>query len=160
MSKNIAVFPGSFDPFTNGHLDIVKRTSKLFDELYILIAVNSAKSKPLFTGPEKLEMIYSTVKYLGNVYADYNSLSTVGYCRKMDANFIIRGVRCATDFESEYTLSLINENLCSSVQTIFIPSTLNMQIVSSSLVRELKKINQDYSRFVPGPIWDALQEKS
>ncbi len=161
MSRNFAVFPGSFDPFTNGHLDIVTKASKLFNKVYILIASNGAKSNYLLTGTEKLKMIWATIGHLKNVYVDYHTAPTVDYCKMKSADFIIRGVgRGVSDFESEYALSLINEKLSPSVQTIFIPSSLKMQIVSSSLVRELKRINKDYSEFVPESVWDALEKKS
>ena len=164
MSRNFAVFPGSFDPFTNGHLDIVTKASRLFDKLYILIAANGAKSSSLFTGPEKLDMIWKTIDhldYLENVYVAYQAAPTVDYCKMKSADFIIRGVgRGVSDFEGEYALSLINEELNPGIQTIFIPSSLKMQIVSSSLVRELKRIGKDYSKFVPEPVLAALQYKS
>lgn len=154
----IALIPGSFDPFTNGHLDIVKRSLRLMDKVIIAIGVNSSK-KGLLTAEERLTIIK-------NIFVDeprvevalYNNLTTE-FAKEMSADFIIRGVRNFKDFEYESNMADINRQI-SDVETIILISDPQLSIVSSSMVKELLHFKADISRFVPKQVVDSLKKSS
>lgn len=152
------VYPGSFDPFSNGHLDIVKRAAKLFDELHILVSYNVDK-KTNFTTEERVEMIKKCVSGIDNVIVESYDGLVVAYCKEHNIQVIVRGLRNYSDYENEFNLFQYNRDISSKVETIILlPSTKN-QFVSSSAIKELVTFNCDISKYVPKQIVDEVQQK-
>ncbi|MGO2082419.1 pantetheine-phosphate adenylyltransferase [Vagococcus sp.] len=158
-NKKIAIFPGSFDPFTNGHLNTVKRASDLFDEVIITVATNTSK-KELFTSREKLELIENSIVSLKNVKVvlQPNQL-TVDVAVKYQAHFLIRGIRNNQDFEYEKNIAFMNKKLNAQVETIFLLADENYSSISSSMIKEIAKFGGDISSFVPKNVKEALNIK-
>ena len=136
--KRIAVFAGSFDPFTLGHLDIVRRAASLFDELYVLLAVNASK-KYYFDEATRAEMVRRAVAPFPNVKVDCYDGLTVDFAKRVGAKFLVRGIRGAADVEYEQTVAWNNKVLCPEIETVFLSSASEHLAVSSSVVRELLK---------------------
>lgn len=156
MSK--AVFPGSFDPPTLGHLNIIERASSLFTEIDVVVAVNPEK-KYLFTSEERVEMLRELTKNYSNVKIyTWNSL-IVDYAEKNGADVLLRGIRNATDFAYEFDLSLINHSLNNKVDTIFIPCEQKYVTIKSSSIKELAKFGGDISQMVPELVAREVQKK-
>ena len=156
MSK--AVFPGSFDPPTLGHLNIIERASSLFTEIDVVVAVNPEK-KYLFTPEERVEMLRELTKNYNNVKIHtWNSL-IVDYAEKNGADVLLRGIRNATDFAYEFDLSLINHSLNNKVDTIFIPCEQKYVTIKSSSIKELAKLGGDISQMVPELVAREVQKK-
>lgn len=153
-----AVYPGSFDPFSNGHLDIVERASKLFDEVHIVVSNNIFK-KTIFTVQERIEMIQACVGHLPNIHiTSYDGL-VVQYCREHQISIIIRGLRNYNDYENEYSLFQYNKDIMPNVETVLLfPSTRN-QIISSSAIKELVEFDCDISKYVPRSIAETIVQK-
>lgn len=152
-----AVYPGSFDPFSNGHFDIVKRASKLFDELHILVSYNLNKSTN-FTKDERVSMIKKCVESLHNVIVDSYDGLVVEYCKEHHIDVIVRGLRNYTDYENEFNLFQYNRDISPNIETILLlPSTKN-QFVSSSAIKELVRFNCDISKYVPKAIEKDIME--
>ncbi|MBS1517048.1 MAG: pantetheine-phosphate adenylyltransferase [Bacteroidetes bacterium] len=158
MKKITAVYPGTFDPITNGHLDIIERASDLFSEVIVSIAVNSNK-KPLFTEDERLDMIRNVTDHLDNVKVDSFKGLLVNYAEKVNANVMIRGLRAISDFEYEFQMSLTNKRLNPSINTIFLMPNEKYTYLNSSLVRELAQYNANVNEFIPDYILKKLKEK-
>ena len=155
----IAIYPGSFDPITNGHVDIIKRGSKLFDKLYIALSNNISKQS-LFTLEERIELIRGTVANLVNVevIVSENKL-TVDFAKSMNAYIILRGLRAVTDFEYEFAMAMTNTKLNPEIETVFLTADNEHMYLSSSKVREIAKFSGDVSNFVPKSVADALKAK-
>ena len=136
--QKIAVFAGSFDPFTLGHLDIVRRAASLFDELYVLLAVNASK-KYYFDEATRAEMVRKAVADIPNVKVDCYDGLTVDFAKRVGAKFLVRGIRGASDVEYEQTVAWNNKVLCPEIETVFLSSASEHLAVSSSVVRELLK---------------------
>ena len=144
----IAVYPGSFDPITNGHLDIIRRASKLFDKVIVLLAINPEKSCR-FSKEERLNMLVDVVKPFKNVEVDsYNGL-TIEYARKHGASVLIRGLRVVSDFEYEWAYSAANEYIDKEIEMVFLMSHKELSFISSSSIDELYKSGVDISSLVP-----------
>jgi len=158
MKKNTAIYPGTFDPVTNGHLDIIERASKLFDKVIITIAINSSK-KPLFTEDERLDMIKNVTKKYKNVSVDFFDGLLVAYAKKKKASVIIRGLRAISDFDYEFQIALTNKKLVPEVNTIFLMPNEKYSFLNSSLVRELASYNANLKEFVPDYVFKKLKEK-
>ncbi len=154
----IGVYPGTFDPITNGHLDIIKRAHQLFDKLYIVIPINLQK-QTLFTIEERVALIKEVVKDLENVEVVSTSLLTVEFAVSVGATAMIRGLRMVSDFEYELQLATINKCLNDKVETIFIMSSHEYSFLSSSSVKEMAKFHGDISSFVPRVVCEALDKK-
>ncbi|MBQ9457160.1 MAG: pantetheine-phosphate adenylyltransferase [Bacilli bacterium] len=154
----IAVYPGSFDPITNGHLDILKRSLEVFDKVILLLAVNPAK-KGVFSYPERLQIMKDAVAGLGNVEVDSTEGLTVDYCRKVGAKHIIRGLRAVTDFEYEFQLSAANHFLDEDIDMVFFMASSANSFISSSTINELAKNGADISGLVPPCVVKAYQGK-
>lgn len=153
-----AVFPGSFDPPTNGHLNIIKRAAELFDEVDVVIAVNSDK-KYLFSEEERLSMLSEIVKAFKNVEVhSWNGL-IVEYAEKSGSKVLLRGIRNASDFSYEFDLSLLNHKLNNSIETLFIPTEQKYLLMKSSSIKELAKYHGDISGMVPPCVEKKLKEK-
>ena len=153
-----AVYPGSFDPITNGHLDIARRAAKVFDEVIILIADNPSKSSK-FSIEERKEMIQEAVKDLPNVSVDYTNGLTVRYAKEHGIQTLVRGLRAVTDFEYEFKLNASNEFIDSSIDTVFFMSTKDNDFISSSYIDELYKNNIDISPLVPTSVVEMYKKK-
>jgi len=153
--KRIAVFPGSFDPITIGHLDIVKRSLPLFDEIVVAIGNNSAK-KYFFPLAKRLELLKNIFKEEEKVSINAYEGLTVDFCESENAQFIIRGLRSSTDFEYEKTIALFNKELKGGVETIFLASSPQYSHISSTVVREILKYGGDVGPFVPKEIATIL----
>ncbi len=143
MTKKIAIYPGSFDPPTNGHLDIIERGLRLFDGLIVAILNNPAKQTALFTVEERKQMLNELVKDLPNVEVDTNSGLLVNYVIEKDASAILRGLRAVSDFENEFQMALMNRKLNRKVQTVFLMSGLKWIFTSSSIVKEAASFHGD-----------------
>ena len=144
-----AVFPGSFDPITNGHVDIIKRALPLFDEIIIAIGTNSAK-KNMFPIEERIRWIEKTFKNEKKIVVKhYNSMLTVDYCKQENANFIIRGLRNPADFEFEKAIAQTNRKLDPEIETVFLLTSAGFSAISSSIVREVMLYDGDYTSLVP-----------
>jgi pantetheine-phosphate adenylyltransferase len=156
--KRIAVYPGSFDPVTFGHIDLIERALGLFDELIVAVAHNIQKTN-LFTVTERLDMIHELVKGYDNVLVDSFDGLLVDYVRKRGARCVVRGLRAFSDFEYEFQMALTNRKLNDSYETIFLMTHENYSFISSSLVKELIEFGGDISAFVPPLVEQRLKEK-
>ena len=152
------LYPGSFDPFTNGHLDLVERAGVLFDRVIVGVAVNAAKS-PIFTMQERCELIRQSCAALEHVEVVAIDGLLVDSLEKLGANAILRGLRAFSDFEYELQMALLNRNLRRECETIFMTPTLKNSFVSSSLVKEVAKLGGDFEAYVPPPVAAALHRK-
>ena len=155
----IGIYPGTFDPLTNGHMDIIRRGLRLCDRLIIAVAVNLLK-KPLFSVEERLEMISDSCKDLGNIEAvSFNGL-LVDYCKENGVNFIIRGVRDSADFGYERSMALMNRRLPGALETVFMVSDGESHFLSSSMIREIAFLGGDVSAFLPSNVLPFLNRKT
>jgi pantetheine-phosphate adenylyltransferase len=154
----IAVYPGSFDPVTNGHVDILERTSCIFDKIIVAVVHNVYK-QPLFTLEERVNLIKETTKHLDNIEVESFCGLLIDYLKEKKANIIIRGLRSFTDYEYESTMSMINKKLLPEADTLFIVADSNYTCISSSGVKEAALLGGDVSSMVPGIVAAALQDK-
>jgi pantetheine-phosphate adenylyltransferase len=157
-----AVFPGSFDPITNAHLDVVRRAADLFDRLVIGVLTNPAK-QPLFSAPERVALIEACVSDLGrsvSVSVEAFEGLTVEFARRQQAGFVVRGLRAVSDFEFELQLAHTNRRLAPEVDTVFLMTALEHGYISSSLSKEVAKFGGDISGMVPKPVADALEARN
>jgi len=158
MKKTIAIYPGTFDPVTNGHLDIIERASGIFDKVIVAVAVNQSK-KPIFTQEERKEMITNVTSDIENVEADLFEGLLVRYAEKKRATVIIRGLRAISDFEYEFQMSLTNRKLSPAINTIFLMPNEKYSFLNSSIVRELASYDADVKEFVPAYVLEKLKKK-
>lgn len=154
----IAIYPGSFDPVTNGHLDIIKRSSSFFDELVVAILVNGSKS-PMFSLEERVEMLKEVTKQYENVKISYFEGLLVDFAHKEGANIIVRGLRAITDFEHELQMAQTNRILAPSLDTVFLTAGLEYSYLSSSIVKEVALLHGDISHFVPEHVIERIHDK-
>ena len=152
------IYPGSFDPLTNGHLDVIQRATKLFDRVIVAVAKNESKN-PLFTVEERLELVERAVKHLPNVEADSFDGLLVDYVQQCKAHAIIRGLRAVSDFEFEFQLALMNRKLNGKVETIFMMPRETYTFLSSRLIKEIASLGGDVQCFVPPHVQAALASK-
>ncbi len=159
----IAIYPGTFDPITAGHLDIICRALKLVDKLYIAVAADSSSKSMLFSAEERLEMIHQELKDLdiktGAVEVELFSGLMVAYAKEKSATISIRGLRAVSDFEYEFQMSCMNSILDSNIQTIFLPASSKLQLVSSKLVKEVVRLNGDTGCFLSANVKKKLIAK-
>lgn len=158
MSEKIAVVPGSFDPITNGHLDIIHRASDIFDKVYVSV-LNNSKKNPLFTIDERIELISQVTSHLPNIVIECSSGLLIEYAKKRKAKAIIRGLRAVSDFEYEMQITSVNRMLDESIETFFIMAKNQYSFLSSSIVKEVAKYNGDVSELIPKVVEQALKEK-
>ena len=154
----IAIYPGTFDPITNGHIDVAARASKLFDKVIICVAVNSEKT-PIFTGAERIKLVRDSVKYFKNIKVEEFDGLLVDYAKEKNAHAIVRGLRAVSDFEYEFQMALTNRKLCSGIDTIFLMPHEKYTYLNSSIVREIAKFGGDVSQFVPAHVERELMKK-
>lgn len=155
----IAIYPGTFDPITNGHLDILDRAMKLFDKVIITVARNSAKN-PMFTEEERLEMIRKSVRQYKHVEVDSFSGLVVDYARQKKAVAIVRGLRAISDFEYEMQMALMNRKLNDQFETVFLMPNEKYTYLNSSIVREIARNNGNVKNFVPPDVYQKLKKKT
>ncbi len=152
------IYPGSFDPLTNGHLDVIKRATKLFDHVIVAVAESSSK-KPFFTLAERKRMLAGVVKDIPKVTATTFSGLLVDFAEKKKACAIIRGLRVVSDFEFEFQMALMNRRLKERIETVFMMPRGKYIYLSSSLVKEVARLGGEVSTFVPDPVEQALRKK-
>lgn len=153
-----AIYPGSFDPVTNGHLDIIKRSADIFDEIIVGVLNNTSKS-PLFSVEERVNMLKETTKDSPNVIVEQFSGLLVDFVKKTDSNVIVRGIRAITDFEYELQLAQTNHVLYPRVDTMFLTAKLEYAYLSSTTVREVAAFGGDISKFVPEYVAELINDK-
>ena len=154
-----AIYPGSFDPLTHGHVDVVRRAARMFDRLVIVVMHNSAK-RSLFSVEERVKMIEAMLPEGGNIEVDTYDGLMIDYCKKHDVRIAIRGLRAVTDFEYELQIAQTNKELShGQVDTVFLTTSLMYSYVSSSLAKEIASYGEDVSKLVPEHVAEALREK-
>ena len=154
-----AVYPGSFDPITNGHLNIINRASKLYDELIVLVAISPAK-KPFFSIEEKVNMIKDSVKDLPNVKVDFYEGLVVDYASKNNVQVLVRGLRAVSDFEYEFQLAAANRFINNEIEMVFFMANSENNFISSSMIKDRALAGQDVSSLVPPMVTKYLKEKA
>jgi len=152
------IYPGSFDPLTNGHLDLVERAARLFDRVIVAVAENESKH-PLFTLEERRGLVGQSIRHLKNLEADTFSSLLVQYVEKRGGNAILRGLRAVSDFEFEFQLALTNRKLNERIETIFMMPRDTYTFLSSRVVKEIARLGGDVSAFVPPHVRKALNAK-
>ena len=158
MKRKIAIVLGSFDPITYGHIDIIKRSAQLFDEVIVAILVNPDK-KYLFTLEEREEMINESIKDFKNVKVDSFSGLLVNYAKKVDSTVIVRGLRAVSDFEYEMQLTFMNKALDDNIETFYMMANKQYSFISSSIVKGVSGFGADLSKFVPKHVEERLEKK-
>ncbi|MDO4322061.1 MAG: pantetheine-phosphate adenylyltransferase [Lachnospiraceae bacterium] len=157
-----AVYPGSFDPVTKGHLDIIERAASIVDELVVGVLNNNVKI-PLFSVEERVNMLINVTRHIPNVRVEAFSGLSVEFVKKCDASFIVRGLRAVTDFEYELQMAQTNRSIDREVDTLFLATELNYAYISSTIVKEVASYGGDISGFVPAsivePVYDKIKQK-
>jgi len=153
-----AVYPGSFDPLTVGHLDVIERAAQIFDRVLVAVVVNPQKREPLFTLDEREQMIREAIAHVPNVEVAHFRGLLADFVRSLGANVIVKGLRVVSDFESEMSTALMNRSL-SGVDTCFLPSDPRWSFVSSTLVKEVYNLGGDVTEFVPPSVLRLMQAK-
>lgn len=154
----MVIYPGSFDPLTNGHLDVIQRAASLFDRVVVAVAQNEGK-KPLFTLEERRQQVAHVIQDLPNVEADTFGGLLVDYASRRGACAVVRGLRAVSDFEFEFQLALMNRKLNGKVETIFMMPRDTYTFLSSRLVKEIARLGGDVAQFVPPSVGEALRRK-
>ena len=154
----IAIYPGSFDPITSGHLNIIQRAANIFDRLIVCVMVNSAK-KPMFSQEERVDMIRNVVQNIPNVEVDSSDELLAEYARRKGSCVIVKGLRAGSDFENEFQMALINHKINPDLDTMFLTSEHQYMYLSSSTVKELGGYDVDLSDFLPEPIIPAFKQR-
>ena len=153
-----AVYPGSFDPVTNGHLDIVRRASKMFDRLIIVVLNNNSKT-PLFSTEERVTMLREITAEIGNVEVESFDGLSIKYCHAKNAQFMVRGLRAVTDFEYELQIAQTNRVIAPDIDTVFLTTNLKYSYLSSSIVKEIAEYHGDIRAFVDSRIEERIMKK-
>lgn len=157
MSKQrIAVYPGSFDPVTNGHLDVIRRAAGIFDKVIVGVGRNVGKA-PLFTTEERVSLIQVAVSDLQNVEVESFDGMLVAFAKQHEASVLVKGLRAISDFEYEFQMALANRHLDPTVETMFLMTSAEYQFLSSSIVKEMVRVGGDCSPLVPSVVMDALR---
>ena len=159
MSAKIAVYPGSFDPFTNGHLDVVERALSIFDRVIVAVAANPEKRQPLFTVEERIKLIEESLKGRKGVEVTSFKGLTVEFARSLGATTLIKGLRAYSDFDAELQQALMNRKLAPDIHTVFLMSGFAHIFVSSSILKDIASYGGKVDDLVPPPVARALKEK-
>lgn len=159
MEKRIAVYAGTFDPVTNGHLDIIERSSRMYDQVYVTIFTNPNK-KTLLSLEERLELLRLSTKHIDNVVVDASEDLAVSYAKKVGAKVLVRGLRATMDFEYEYQLALANQYLDDEIETVFLMTKSTYSYISSSSVKEMASHHHSVKGLVPEVVEEALKRKN
>ena len=155
MQNITAVCPGSFDPITCGHLDIIKRAAKMFGNVIVVVMVNTTKS-PLFTGEERVSMLRRSLQDLPNVQVDWYDGLLADYMRKVGGTAIVKGLRAVSDFEYEFQMALTNKKLCPEAETVFLTADAQNMYLSSSVVKSVGSVGGDIRDFVPPQVYEDI----
>ena len=155
----IAIYPGSFDPVTTGHLNIIQRASKIFDKLIVCVMVNAGKRSPMFTREERVELIRRVTKDIPNVEVDCSSELLADYARRKGDCVIVKGLRAGSDFENEFQMALINRKINPNLDTMFLTAEHQFTYLSSSMVKELGSYDVDLTDFLPDEIIPDFQKR-
>ncbi|MBQ8576132.1 MAG: pantetheine-phosphate adenylyltransferase [Clostridia bacterium] len=150
------IYPGSFDPITNGHLSVIKRAAKLFDEVIVVVMINHKKPVGCFTHEERVELISRCTKDIPNVRVDYYDGLLAEYARLHGANAIVKGLRAVSDFEDEFQQALTNKELNPNVETVFVTAGADYMYLSSSIVKQVCELGGDVSKFVPPEVYEDI----
>lgn len=153
-----AVYPGSFDPITNGHLDLIRRGTRIFDRVIIAVLENEGKA-PLFSVAERMELLRSSTADLATVEVHAFSGLLVDFLHRVDAKVVVRGIRAVSDYEYEFQMALMNRELAPDTETIFMMPAVEYTYVSSRLVKEVFRLGGDISRLVPHPVLEKLRAR-
>ena len=153
-----AIYPGSFDPVTSGHLNIIRRAAKIFDKLIVCVMVNAGKN-PMFTLQERVDLIRRVTSDLPNVEVDFSNELLANYARQRDIGVIVKGLRAGSDFENEFQMALINHKINPELDTMFLTAESQYMYLSSSTVKELGTYGVDLSDFLPSEIIPDFQER-
>ncbi len=156
--QKIAIYPGTFDPVTYGHIDLIKRATKIFDRVVIAVAANKSKA-PLFSVEERVMMLKDAVRGMNNVVVENFDGLVVDYIKKTGSNVMIRGLRMLSDFEYEFQMALTNRKLDDDIETIFMMPSESYSYVSSKLIKEAAGLGADVSNFVPRRVQTLLKKK-
>ena len=159
-SRGMAVYTGSFDPITLGHLDVIQRASRIFDRVVVGVGINPDK-QPMFTLAERVDLVRRSVGHLANVKVESFDGLAVAFVRAQGGNVLLRGVRSLTDIEAEFTMSLANRNLDPEIETVFLMTDAQYSHISSSLLKQITPLADDtaLAKFVPMPVAKLLREK-
>ncbi|MBQ2688423.1 MAG: pantetheine-phosphate adenylyltransferase [Clostridia bacterium] len=152
------ICPGSFDPVTKGHMDIIERASKLFDKVIVAV-LNNASKNPSFTIDERIELLKETTKHLDNIEISTFDGLLVDFAKLRGASAVVKGLRAVTDFEYEFQMSMINKKLCPEIETIFLNTSQEYMYLSSSVVKQIASAGGDISMFVPEEIRDKIVDR-
>jgi len=158
MTERIAIYPGSFDPVTNGHMDIIERGLKLFDRIIVAVLINPAK-RPLFTVEERLELLNRSLAHLPNVEVNTSEGLLVDYASQKNAVAILRGMRAVSDFEHEFQMALMNRRLNRKIETVFLMTGLRWIFTSSSIIKEAASFGGQIKELVPEVVYKKLKKK-
>ncbi|HEX4165254.1 MAG TPA: pantetheine-phosphate adenylyltransferase [Bryobacteraceae bacterium] len=156
--QTIAIYPGSFDPPTNGHLDLIARASRLFDSLIVAVLQNTSK-QPLFAVEERINMLHEAAQAYGNVAVESFGGLLVDFAQNKQATAIVRGIRAVSDYEVELQMAHLNRQLRPATETVFLPATAEFAFLSSRMIKEIIQLGGDVKQFVPEPVWRRLQSK-
>ena len=156
MSNKICIYPGTFDPVTLGHMDIIRRAAGIFDEVYVGMLINQQK-KFYFTQEQRMEMLREATKNIEHVYVESFDGLLIDYANAKGARFVVRGIRNATDYEYEQQMAVINRTLKPDLETVFLTASAGMDVVSSTFVRELIAFDADLSGFVPPCVYEYIK---
>jgi len=159
MNSRLAIYPGSFDPVTNGHLDLIERASKLFGRLAVSVLRNAGKEAPMFSLSERVEMLREVTQPFANVEVDTFDGLLVDHARKLDARVILRGIRAVSDYEYELQMALMNRKLEPQLETVFMLPAVEYSFLSSHLVRELAMLGGSLTGLVPPAVEQRLRIK-
>lgn len=159
MPHRLAVYPGTFDPVSNGHIDVIERGAQLFEQLVVACAVNISK-QPLFSLDERVEMLREVTADLPNVRIESFTGMVVDYVRGLGGKVILRGLRTFSDYENEVQMAYANRTFAPDIETVFVCASLEESFISSRLIREAAALDGDISRFVPPGVADRLREKA
>ncbi len=155
-----AICPGSFDPITLGHLNIIRRASRIFDRVVVLIAVNSGKTQPMFTIEERVDMVRRACMRYPNVTVDSSDILLAEYAKKIEGAVLVKGLRAASDFDYEFQMDLINKNINPELETMFLTASGKYTFLSSSVVREMARYGADLTGLVPNELKAEIEEKA
>jgi pantetheine-phosphate adenylyltransferase len=158
MSEKIAVYPGSYDPLTNGHIDIIQRGLKIFDKIIVAALKNPSKTY-LFSLEERMDMLMETFRKTPNIEVDYFEGLLVDYLKKIGVNTVVRGLRAISDFEIEFQMALMNRSIKPEIETIFLVPSICYSFVSSRLVKEIYQLGGEIEKMVPDIVDEKLKEK-
>ena len=159
-NKPIALCPGSFDPITLGHLNIIRRTAKIFDEVVVCVMQNATKTSPMFSIDERVDMVRRAVARYPNVSVDTAAILLAEYARRYENAVIVKGLRAASDFDYEFQMNLINKKINPELETMFLTASEKYTFLSSSVVREMAAYGADLTGLVPSELIPEIKEKA